>query len=160
MLYSFSDECELKLGQPQSYSSKLNEPGVTDMVNYNKGLVEPFSDSADAAFLNSRSDTMPSWDPFSQQENENVENELHEVELNKKTETDYSDETGCSSNYPKAFSHFHTTILSDNEINSKIRSLKLKQRQIFDFIHNWAKFHVKVKSGTAKKQSTPFHLFL
>ena len=37
------------------------------------------------------------------------------------------------------------------KINSKIRSLKLKQRQIFDFIHNWAKLLAKVKSGTTKK---------
>ena len=36
---------------------------------------------------------MPSWDPFSQQENENAENELHEIELNEWTETDCSDET-------------------------------------------------------------------
>ena len=39
------------------------------MVNYNKSLVEPYSDLIDAAFLNYRSDIMPSWDPFSQQEN-------------------------------------------------------------------------------------------
>ena len=51
-------------------------------------------------------------------------------------------------------------ILSDNEINSKIRSLNLKQQQIFDFIHNWAKLHIKVKPGTTKKRSTPFPLFL
>ena len=85
---------------------------------------------------------------------------MHELELNEHTETDCSDETHSSLNHQEASSHFHTPILSDNEINSKIRSLNLKQRQIFDFIHNWVKFHVKVKSGTTKKQSTPFHLFL
>ena len=69
MFYPFPDDCELKLGQPPSYSSKLNESGVLDMVNYNKSLVEPSSDLIDAAFLNYRSDIMPSWDPFSQQEN-------------------------------------------------------------------------------------------
>ena len=30
MFYPFRDECELKLGQPPSYSSKLNESGVLD----------------------------------------------------------------------------------------------------------------------------------
>ena len=30
MFYPFRDECELKLGQPSLYSSKLNEPGVLD----------------------------------------------------------------------------------------------------------------------------------
>ena len=38
--------------------------------------------------------------------------------------------------------------------------MNLKQRQIFGFIHNWAKLHVKVKSGTTKKQTMPFHLLL
>ena len=65
LFYPFRDECELKLGQLPSYSSKLNEPGVLDMVNYNKSLVEPYSNLTDAAFLNYRSDIMPSWDPFS-----------------------------------------------------------------------------------------------
>ena len=50
MFCLFRDECELKLGQPPSYSSKLNEPGVLDMVSYNKSLVESYSDLIDAAF--------------------------------------------------------------------------------------------------------------
>ena len=106
MFYPFRDDFELKLGMPPSYSSKLNEPGVLDTVNYNKSLVEPYSDLIDVAFLNYRSDIMPSWDPFSQQEIENVENELHEIELNEQTETDCSDETQSSLNYPEGFSIF------------------------------------------------------
>ena len=38
--------------------------------------------------------------------------------------------------------------------------MNLKQSQISDFIHNSTKLHINVKSGTTKKQSTPFHLFL
>ena len=125
--YPFRAKCELKLGQPPSYSSKLNEPGVLDTVNYNKSLVEPYSYLIDAAFLNYRSDIMPSWDPFSQQENENVEDEVHEIELIEQTETDCSDETQSSLNYPERSFHFHVPILSDYEINSKIRPLNLKQ---------------------------------
>ena len=85
---------------------------------------------------------------------------LHEIELNEQTETDCSDETESSLNYPEGSSHFHMPIFSDDEINSKIRSRNRKQRQIFHFIHNWAKLHVKLKSGTTKKQSMPFHLSL
>ena len=81
------------------------------MVNYNKNLVEPCSDLVDAAFLNYRSDIMPSWDPFSQQEIENVENQLHEIELKEQTETDCFDETQSSLNYPEGCSHFHLPIL-------------------------------------------------
>ena len=84
---------------------------------------------------------------------------MHELKLNEHTETNCCDETQTSLNHPEASSHFHTPILSDNEINSKIRSLNIKQRQIFGFIHNWVKINVKVKSATTKKQLTPLHLF-
>ena len=57
-------------------------------------------------------------------------------------------------------SQFQATILRDSEINSKIRSLKFKQRQIFGFIFNWARLQVKVKSGIISNQSESFHLFL
>ena len=33
MFYPFRDECELKVGQPSSYSSKLSEPGILEIVN-------------------------------------------------------------------------------------------------------------------------------
>ena len=71
MFYPFRYECELKVGQP---SSKFSEPGVIEVINNNKSLVEPYSDLVNDAFLNYRSDIIPSWDPFSQQENDDVEN--------------------------------------------------------------------------------------
>ena len=83
MFYSFRDECELKVGRPSSYSSKLSEPGVIEVINNNKSLVEPHSDLVNDAFLNYRSNISPSWDPFSQQENDNVENELSETNRQK-----------------------------------------------------------------------------
>ena len=100
--------------------------------------------------------------PFSQQENEYVENELCEIELNDQTKISCPDEENqTDENYLETiFSELHTAILSDSEIDSKVRSLDLKQKQIFDFIYNWAKSHVKVECGTTSKQSTPFHLFL
>ena len=51
------------------------------------------------------------------------------------------------------------TILSDNEINYKIRSLNFKQRQIFHFIHNWAMSYTRVNSGNYPEQSKPFYVF-
>ena len=73
MFYPFRDESELMVGQISSYSSKLSELGVLEIVNNNKRLVESYSDSVNSAFLNFRADITPSWDPFSQQENEDVE---------------------------------------------------------------------------------------
>ena len=122
--------------------------------------MEPYSDLVNAAFLNYRADVTPSWDLFSQQENEDVENELCEVEFNDQTEISCPDEENQNDeNYSETVSsELHTTILNDSEINSKIRSLNFKQRQIFDFIYNWAKSNVKCEATS--KQSTPFHLFL
>ena len=145
MFYPFRDECKLKIGQPSSYFSKLSEPGVLEIVNKNKSLVEPYRDLVNAVFLKYRADITPSWDPFSQQENEDVENELCEIELNDQTEISCPDEENQNDeNYSETvYSELHTIILSDSENNSKIRSLNLKQKQIFDFIYNWANSHVE-----------------
>ena len=84
MFYRFCDECELKVGQSSSYSSKLSKPGVIEVTNNNKSLVEPYSDFVYDVFLNYRSNISASWDPFPQQENDDVENELSEI--NEQTE--------------------------------------------------------------------------
>ena len=85
-----------------------------------------------------------------------------EIEVNYQIEISCSDEENqTAENFSEIMSsEIHTTILSYSEINTKTRSLNLKQRQIFDFIYNSAKSRVKFKSGTISKQSTPFHLFL
>ena len=52
--YLFRDEKELLSGNPPTYASKLSEPGVTDLVNQNYSLVEPFATIVDNAFLRLR----------------------------------------------------------------------------------------------------------
>ena len=130
MFYPFHDESKLKVGEPLSYPLNLSEPGVLEIVNNNKSLVEPYSDLVNAAFLNYRAEITPSWDPFLQQENEDVENELCDIELNDQTEISCPDkENQTKENYSETVSsELHTTILSDSVINNKIRSLNLKQR--------------------------------
>ena len=144
MFYPFCDEYE---GQPLSYSSKLSEPGLLEIVNNNKSFVEPWRDFINVAFLNYRPDITPSLGPFSQQENEDVKNESCKIELNDQTEISCPDEENqYNENYSKILSsELHLIILIDSEINSKITSLNFKQKQIFDFIYNWTKSHVKVK---------------
>ena len=139
MFYLFRDECELKVGQPSSYSSKLGEPGVIEVINNNKSLVEPYNHLVNDAFLNYRSDISLSLDPFSQEENDDVENEL--IEINEQTEISgqVTDNRNNQTYSEAVSSQLQATIISDSEINSKTRSLSLKQRQIFDFIFNWVK---------------------
>ena len=106
----------------------MSEPGVIGVINNNKSLVEPYSGLVNDAFLNYRPDISPSWDPFSQQENDDVQNELSEInELTEISDQDIENRNNqtCSE---AVLSRFQPTILSDIEINSKIRSLNLKRR--------------------------------
>ena len=79
MFYQFCDECELKVGKPSSFSPKLSEPGVIEVINNNKNLVQPYRNLVNDAFLNYRSDISCNCDLFSQQENDDVENELSDI---------------------------------------------------------------------------------
>ena len=77
------------------------------------------------------------------------------IEIIRRIQKQYHNQT-----YSEAVSsQFQAAILSDSEINSNIRSLNLKKRQIFEFAFNWAKLQVKVKSGIISNHSKPFYLF-
>ena len=116
----------------------MSEPGVIEVINNNKNLFEPYNHLVNDAFLNYRSDISLSLDPFSQKEND-VENEL--IEINEQTEISgqFTDNRNNQTYSEVVSSQLQATIISDSEINSKTRSLSLKQRQIFDFIFNWVK---------------------
>ena len=43
---------ELKAGESNPYCAKLQEPGVINIINKNKSLVESFGALVDEAFLN------------------------------------------------------------------------------------------------------------
>ena len=57
----------------------MSEPEVIQVINNNKSLAESYSDLVSDAFVNYGSDISPNWDPFSQRENDDVENELSEI---------------------------------------------------------------------------------
>ena len=128
-------------------------------MNNNKSLVESYKDLVNAAFLNYRADVTPNWDPFLSRKMEMLK--MICARLNLMIRQKYfvlMKKINLMRITQKQ--KLHTTNLSDSEINSKIRSLDVKQRKIFDFIYNWANSRVKVECGTTSKQSTPFHLFL
>ena len=51
-------------------------------------------------------------------------------------------------------------ILADEDINAKIRSFNKEQKKVFDFVHKWARDHVKYRSSRRKKEVQPVHLFI
>ena len=48
----------------------------------------------------------------------------------------------------------------DEEVSESIRSLNVKQRQMFDYVLTWAKEKVKRKSSIKPKAVKPFNLFI
>lgn len=76
MFYPSRNEEQLKIGESDSYCAILQEPGVISIINENHSLVEPFGDLLDEAFLNFPLELQPSWDPFIQQDNDDVNSEL------------------------------------------------------------------------------------
>ena len=78
--YPFRDKEDLK--HPSfsgTYLEKLQNPEVIDMVHRNTKIMEPFSKFVDAALLNISEYVRNQQDPFSQQENEFIENKIKET---------------------------------------------------------------------------------
>ena len=81
MFYIFRYKEQLQAGELNSYRPKLQEPGVINIINGKKSLVEPFGDLVDGVFLNFWSDLPPrSWNPFIQKENDDDNRELLQEE--------------------------------------------------------------------------------
>ena len=51
-------------------------------------------------------------------------------------------------------------VIPDDELNTKIRSLNLEQRQHFEIIYNWAKSYVKNLSSIHKADICPLYIFI
>ena len=148
--YPFRSEDELKMG---SYVEKLHQPGVKDIVNENKQVIEPYDELVDNALENFVLDSSPSnLDPFGQQENEEVEN----IILNQPRIFEYNQET------PELQASLLRTqnLVSDNELFDKIKTLNQKQRQIFDIAYSWTKCFVKSRNAKQIKDMQPLNMFL
>ena len=72
MYYPFRDEKELLSGNPPTYESKLSEPGVIEVVNQNCSSAEPFATIVDDAFLRISCDADRNMEPYGQQKNDEV----------------------------------------------------------------------------------------
>ena len=63
-------------------------------------------------------------------------------------------------NEKSGFSCSTNPVFQDSLINENIRSLNVKQRQVFDVIHKWARDYAKNWSSKHAKYIKPFHIFL
>ena len=159
--YPFRDEAYLK-SPPMTgtYFVKLQEPGVMDIINRNKTIMEPFGEIVDQALSNLRSDvTNP--DSFSQHENDEVQAEVAAVINDMLEDESFTADAvlldDSSLNIP---SYTAPVLIPDNEISSKIRSLNRKQRELFDMLQTWAKKSIKIILMSDAQPLEPLHIFL
>ena len=116
-----------------------------DITSRNKAIMEPFSEMVDQALSNLRSDVTNS-DSFSQQENDEVQAELAAVINDIREDESFTYDAvllhDTSVNMP---SYTAPVLIPDSEINSKVRSLDQKQRELFGMVQSWAKKSIKTK---------------
>ena len=87
LFFPFRDE-ERDLKDRDSYSLKLSDPTILEIVNKNKLIFEPNSDLVELALQAYREDVALNFDALAQQENANIIEEINlnnvEVEVNGK----------------------------------------------------------------------------
>ena len=75
MFFPFRNESYLKATVSRTYSEKLLEPTVTEIVNENRKACDPFADAVDEAFIDFIANPR-GMDPQAEQENEDVRDEV------------------------------------------------------------------------------------
>ena len=148
--YPFRNENELK-SETGTYSGKLLDPDVINCINTNKNICEPFGEIVDEAFVHFSRDAR-GLDIQGEQENEEVR---EEVQNNENDEIDEDEEVYNG----EAPSQPVQPIISDEEPNSRIRSLNKKQREIFDFLLKWTRETIQSRNFDIQKPD-PFQIFL
>ena len=154
---SFRDEKES--GNPDTYVSKLSEPGVIEVVNQNYSLVEPFATIVTGASLRISCDIDSNMDPYDQQENDEVIEKIVDLSDNSDTYTLETIETqSIDLGNTNASSNQLRVVPDDNVINKNIRSLKIKMQQIeiFHFVHKWSGDLIKSLGCIIHQNVKPF----
>ena len=122
----------------------------------NRVKVEPYALLVENALERLSTNQNANIDSFGQQENEEINDTLNE---NLHNEEFLDDELTC--NFPgSGFSCSTHPVFQDSLINENIRSLNVKQRQVFDVIHKCVRDYVKNLSSKHVKYIKPFHIFL
>ena len=154
MYFSFRKETELKLNN--SCAEKLNSSNVLETINLNRIKVESYTLPVENALETLSGSENGNIDSFGQQEIDEINDALNE---NLQNEEFLDDELTC--NFPESdFSCSTHPVFQDSLINETIRSLNVKQRQVFDVIHKWARDYVKNLSSKHVKYVKPLHIFL
>ena len=74
LFYPFRDESDLKVGVSPSYTNKTAEPGVINIINTKRALIEPFTDAVDEALPQYSQREMNNGEAMKQIENQKIQN--------------------------------------------------------------------------------------
>ena len=154
MFFPFRNESDLNATVSRTYSEKLLEPTVTEIVNKNRKACEPFADSVDEAFIDFIAKPR-GMDHQAEQENEDVRDEIiANATISDETDNN-NDETFCVTQVTPL-----TPLISDEALGEKIRSLNKLQREISDFVNKWARDQIQSKNCKALEKPQPIHLYV
>ena len=158
MFYPFRDEAELCTTPSGTYMEKLLDPVVQEIVNRNKQRFEPCGDLVDTALANLRANLQHNQDLYAQQENDEVNDMLQTA--NALLEEDLEDEAVVLDDHETLPPSNPVYVMTDDEINVKVRSLNSKQRMIFEVINKWARDLMKNLGTTCPRTIDPLFIFI
>ena len=159
MYYLFRDEKEQLSGNPPTNASKLSDSWVIDLVIQNYSLVEPYATIIDNAFLRLSSDIDNIMDPYGQQKNDKVNDYLTE-------DIDDSESEAFETMEVHSADVGNNNLMSNklpaipDIINENIRSLNMKQKEVFNFIHTWSRDYIKSLRCKVIRKVESFHIFI
>ena len=111
--------------------------------NQHYSLVKPFATIVDNAFLRLSSGIDNIMDPYGQQENDEVNDYLTEDIDDSESEAFETMEAHSADVGNNNLMSNKLPAIPDNIINENIRSLNMKQREVFNFIHKCSRDYIK-----------------
>ena len=159
LFYPFRKESDLLCEDDLTYVSKLNDAEVMNVTNRNKTIFEPWGELVETSLRQFVFE--PRTDQFADQENYDVENEVVQNNWNdndlEETVVDFEIET---QQVRASITTSAISIMSDDEINSLIRSLNPKQRQVFNVLTSWSRKTIMNYSSENAADIEPLQLFI
>ena len=159
LFYPFRKESDLLCEDDLTYVSKLNDAEVMIVINRNKIIFEPWGELVETSLRQFVFE--PRTDKFADQENYDVENEVVQNNWNdidfEETVVDFKIET---QQVRASITTSAISIISDDEINSLIRSLNPKQRQVFNVLNFWSRKTIMNYSSENAANIEPLQLFI
>ena len=106
-------------------------------------------------------DINSNMEPYGQQENDEVTENIVDFSDNSDTDTLETTETQSADlGNTNAFTNQLRVAPDDNVINKNIRSLNMQQREIFNFVHKWSRDFIKSLGCKIHQNVKPFYIFI